>query len=139
MCVYGEQSNARRINPSYNEICSDVSLISEEMLLEHGHAGNNSWFAAGGEGVQLEFRGDECGCEFGICGGACSGTPDLRGDVMKLLAVLKRSERQLKVGVWWLMGSVPYLPLSVHWLLWYLRQSMNDEISMILVMSKVEV
>ena len=58
---------------------------------------------------------------------------------MKLLAVLKRSERQLKVGAQWSMGNVPYLPLSVHWLLWYLRQSRNDEISMILVMSKFEV
>jgi hypothetical protein len=68
-----------------------MSLVSEEMLLEHGHAGDDSGFAACGEGVQFEFGRDEGGSEFGICGGSGSGTPDLRRDVMKLFAVLERS------------------------------------------------
>ena len=39
--------------------------------------------------MKLEFGGDQCSCEFGICGGTSSSTPDLRGDVVKLLAVLE--------------------------------------------------
>lgn len=41
--------------------------------------------------MELEFGGDESGCEFGVCGGTGSGTPDLRGDVMEFFAVLGRS------------------------------------------------
>jgi len=86
--MYGKESNASGVNTRYNEICANVSLIAEEMLFEHGHAGHNSGFATSGEGVKLEFGGNESSCEFGICSGSSSGTPDLRGDIMKLLAVL---------------------------------------------------
>ena len=51
--VNSEQSNTSRINSSYDEICSDVSLVSEEVLLEHSHTGDHSGFAASGEGVQF--------------------------------------------------------------------------------------
>jgi hypothetical protein len=88
VCVYGEESNSGRVNTSYDEVCTDVSLIAEKVLLEHGHTGDHSRFAAGGERMELEFGGDEGGCELGVCSGSGSSTPDLRGDVMKLLAVL---------------------------------------------------
>lgn len=43
--------------------------------------------------MQLELGGDEgCG-KLGIGGGTGTGTPDLRGDVMKLLAVLVGDDR----------------------------------------------
>lgn len=88
VCVHSEEPNTGRINACYDEVCADVSLVAEEVLLEHGHTGHDSRLAAGGEGVELEFGGDEGGCEFGVCGGTGSGTPDLRGDIMELLAVL---------------------------------------------------
>jgi hypothetical protein len=80
--MYSEQANTGRINTSYDEVCTDVALVSEEVLLEHCHTGNDSWLAAGGEGVQFELRGDERGCEFGVGGGSCSCAPDLGGDVV---------------------------------------------------------
>jgi hypothetical protein len=38
--------------------------------------------------VQFDIGADESGCEFGISGGTGTSTPDLGGDVVKLLAVL---------------------------------------------------
>jgi hypothetical protein len=70
------------------EVCADVALVAEEVLLEEGHDGDHAWFAAGGEGVEFEVGGDDGGGEFGVGGGSCSGAPDLRGDVVELLAVL---------------------------------------------------
>jgi hypothetical protein len=99
--MYGEESNTGGIHTCYNEICPDVSLVPEEVLLEHGHASHDSGFAASGEGVKLEFGGDESSCEFGVCGGTGSSTPYLRGDVVKLLAVLGRSKSASKVRGWW--------------------------------------
>jgi hypothetical protein len=88
MSVNCEEAYASRVDTCYDEVGSDVSLVSEEVLLEHRHAGYDAGFAAGGEGVEFELGGDEGGCEFsvGCCSGA--GTPDLRGDVMELFAVL---------------------------------------------------
>ena len=89
MCVHSEESNTGRINACYDEVCTDMSLVAEEVLLEHCHAGHDSRFAAGGERVKLKFRRDEGGCEFGVCSSTSSSTPDLRGDVVELLAVLR--------------------------------------------------
>jgi hypothetical protein len=86
--MYSEESNTGRVNASYDEVGTNVSLVAEEMLLEHGHTGDDSGFAAGGKRVQFEFGGDESGRKFGVCGGTGSSTPDLGGDVMELLAVL---------------------------------------------------
>jgi len=72
-----------------DEVGSNVTLIAEEMLLEHGHAGNDARFAAGGEGVQFEIRGDEGGGEFGVSGCAGAGTPDFGRDVVEFFAVLQ--------------------------------------------------
>ena len=71
-----------------DEVGSNVTLIAEEMLLEHGHAGNDAGFAAGGKGVQFEIRGDEGGSEFGVSGCAGAGAPDFGGNIVEFFAVL---------------------------------------------------
>lgn len=38
--------------------------------------------------MKFEVGGHEGGSEFGVCGCACAGAPDLGGDVVELLAVL---------------------------------------------------
>jgi len=58
------------------------------MLFEHGHDGDDARFAAGGEGVEFEVGGHERSGELCVCRSTGTGTPDLRGDVVKLLAVL---------------------------------------------------
>lgn len=47
--------------------------------------------------MEFELGGDEGGCEFGISGGTSSCAPNLRGNIMKFLAVL--------VGNNWTAGS----------------------------------
>jgi hypothetical protein len=86
--VDGEEVGAGRIAASDDEVRANVALVTEEVLLEEGHAGDDTGLTAGREGVQLELGGDEGGGELGVGGGTGSGTPDLRGDVVKLLAVL---------------------------------------------------
>ena len=108
MGVNGEESNACRINACYDEICANMALVAEKVLLEHGHAGYDTGFAAGGEGMEFEFGGDEGGREFGVCGGSSSGTPDLRRDVVKLLAVLEKVN-QLRDRAWKQSCEVPCL------------------------------
>ena len=77
-----------RITSCNNKVCPDVTLIAEEVLLEHCHDCDDAWFAAGGESVEFEIGGDEgCG-EFGVCCCSGAGTPYLRRDVVKLFAVL---------------------------------------------------
>lgn len=49
VCMDSKQSNTSGVNSSYNEVCANVSLVPEQMLLEHGHACNDSRFAAGGK------------------------------------------------------------------------------------------
>jgi hypothetical protein len=58
------------------------------MLFEHGHDGDNAWLAAGGEGVEFEVGGHEGGGEFSVCCGTGTSTPNLRRDIVELLAVL---------------------------------------------------
>lgn len=87
--VHGEEAHARGIHAGHHQVRPDVALVSEEVLLEHGHACHDAGLAACGEGVQLQLRGDERGGEFGIGCGSGSGAPDLGGDIVKLLAVLE--------------------------------------------------
>ena len=88
MSVHCVQANSCWVHSGNNKIGTDVSLVLEEVLLQHGHAGDYARLAASGEGVKLELRGDDCSREFGIGSSTSTRTPDLRGDVMKLLAVL---------------------------------------------------
>ena len=82
MGVNGEESYPGGVNPSNDKVCADVALVAEEVLFQHGHAGDDSWLAAGRESVQFEVGGDDGGCEFGVSGCAGAGAPYLWGDVM---------------------------------------------------------
>lgn len=63
MCVHGEEVNSGRVDSGNNEVCSDVSLVSEKVLLEHSHTGDYSWLATGGESMELKVGGDDGGGE----------------------------------------------------------------------------
>lgn len=89
MCVDGEEVSTCGIASCYDEVGADVSLIPEEVLFEERHHGDHARLAACGERMELEVGGDDGGCEFGIGGGSGTCTPDLRGDVVELLAVLE--------------------------------------------------
>ena len=88
MRVDGEEVVARGIAAGDDEVCADVALVAEEMLLQHRHDGDDTRFAARGEGVQFEVGADQGRREFGVCGGTGACAPDLGSDVMELLAVL---------------------------------------------------
>lgn len=77
-----------RITSCHDQVGADVTLVAEEMLLEHCHDGDDTWLAAGGESVEFEVGGHERGREFGIC--CCSGAraPYLGRDVVEFFAVL---------------------------------------------------
>ena len=51
----GKEVCAGGIASSNDKVCANVTLVSEEVLLEHGHAGDNAWLAACGKGVKLEL------------------------------------------------------------------------------------
>lgn len=84
----GEEVCAGGIATGDDQVGSDVALVAEEVLLEHGHDGDDTWFPPGGQRVEFEVGGDDGGGEFGVGGGAGAGAPDLGGDVVQLLAVL---------------------------------------------------
>lgn len=89
MGVDGEEMCAGGVDTRNNEVGANVTLVTEQVLLQHGHAGNDAGLAAGGEGVQFEVGGDDGGSELGVCGGTGTGTPNVRGDVVEFLAVLQ--------------------------------------------------
>jgi hypothetical protein len=89
MGVNGEKMTAGGVNAGNDQVCADVALVAEEVLLQHRHARYYPRLAAGGEAVQLEVGGDDGGGKLCVGGGTGSGTPDLGGDVVQLLAVLQ--------------------------------------------------
>lgn len=88
MSVNSEETNACGVNPCHDKIRADVSLVAEEVLFQHCHAGDDAGRPAGREGVQFEVGGDQCGGKLGISGGTSAGAPDRRGDVMEFFTVL---------------------------------------------------
>lgn len=96
MCVHAEESNAGGIDASNDEICTDMALVAEQMLLQHRHTGDNARRATSGESMKLKIRGDECCSEFGICSGTSTSAPDLRSNEVKLFAVLYKSISMMK-------------------------------------------
>lgn len=70
------------------QVCPNVSLVSEEVLLQHGHASGHARGSAGRQRVQFDVRADQCRGELGVCCRTSTGTPDLGRDVVKLFAVL---------------------------------------------------
>jgi len=89
MGVDGEEMCAGGVDTRNNEVGANVTLVTEQVLLQHGHAGDDAGLAASGEGVQFEVGGDDGGGELGVCGGTGTGTPNVRGDVVEFLAVLQ--------------------------------------------------
>lgn len=88
--VDSEEADPGGVYASHDEVCANMALISEEMLLQHRHDGDDAGLPACGEGVKFEVGGDEGGGEFGVGGGSCSRTPYLRRDVVEFFAVLRR-------------------------------------------------
>ena len=86
--VHGEEVGAGGVDAGHDQVRADVALVAEEVLLEEGHAGDDARLAARREGVELEVRGDDGGGELGVGGRAGARAPDLRRDVVELLAVL---------------------------------------------------
>ena len=84
---------SRRIAACHDQVCADVTLIPKEVSLQHGHDGDYTRFAAGRERVELDVGGHDGRGEFRVCGRSSTGTPDLRSDVMQLLAVLIKARR----------------------------------------------
>ena len=83
-----EEADTCGVNARNDEVGTDVSLVAEEVLFEHCHAGDDAGLAACGKRVQFEVGGDDCGREFGVGGRAGAGAPDVGGDIVKLFAVL---------------------------------------------------
>lgn len=46
---------SRRVAAGNNEIRANMTLVSEQMLLEHRHASNDAWLAACGKRMKLEL------------------------------------------------------------------------------------
>ena len=92
----GEEADACWIYACDDEVCADVALVAEKVLFQHGHDGDDSWRATGGEGVKFKVGGDEGGGELrvGCCTSACA--PNGRGDVVEFFAVLERVLCQLR-------------------------------------------
>lgn len=86
--MHCEETNAGRVNACDYQVCTDVALVPEKILLEHRHTGDDPRFPSGRECMKLKIRGDQGGGEFGICSGTGTCTPYLRSDIMQLLAVL---------------------------------------------------
>ena len=88
MGVDGEEVGAGRVAAGDDEVGANVALVAEQVLLEHGHAGDDARLAARRQRVQLQLRRDERRRELGVGGGAGAGAPNLRRDVVQFLAVL---------------------------------------------------
>jgi len=86
--VNGEEVGSSGIATGDDEVGSDVALIAEQMLFQHGHDSNDARFAVGAESMQLHIGRDDGGGELGICGSTRTCTPDLGGDVVKFFAIL---------------------------------------------------
>jgi hypothetical protein len=86
--VHSEEMRASGVDAGDHEVGTDVALVPEQVLLQHGHAGDDAGLAAGGEGVQFEVRRDDGRGELGVCRGSGTGAPDVGGDVVQFLAVL---------------------------------------------------
>lgn len=86
--VDGEEVGAGGIAAGDDEVGANVALVAKEVLLEHGHAGDDAWLTAGRERVQFELRRDERRRELGVGGRAGAGAPNLRRNVVQLLTIL---------------------------------------------------
>lgn len=86
--VDGEEVDSCRVDTSHDQVGADVALVPEEVLLQQGHACDDTRLPARGQRVKLELGGDEGGGELCIGSSTGTGTPNLGCYVVKLLAVL---------------------------------------------------
>lgn len=86
--VNGEEVGAGGVDAGDNQVGANVALVAEQVLLEQRHAGHNAWLAARRQRMQLQVGRDQRCRELGVGGSAGARAPDLRRDVMQLLAVL---------------------------------------------------
>ncbi len=86
--MYRVEAHASGINARHDEVCADVALVAEQVLLQHRHDGRDARRAAGAETMELQVGGCDGRGELGVGGGAGASAPDLGGDVVQFLAVL---------------------------------------------------
>lgn len=86
--VHGEEVGARGVDARHHEVGADVALVPEQVLLQHRHARHDARLAARRERVQLQVRRDDGRRELRVRRRARARAPDLRRDVVQLLAVL---------------------------------------------------
>ncbi|KKA17147.1 hypothetical protein T310_9225 [Rasamsonia emersonii CBS 393.64] len=67
------------------------------MLLQHGHAGDDSRGPARRQRVQFDIGADQGRRELGVGGCAGTSTPDLRCYVVQFLAVLRMESRTVNI------------------------------------------
>jgi hypothetical protein len=96
--VNGEEADARGVDAGDDEIGADMALVTEEVLFQHGHDGDDAWGPASGQGVELEVRGDEGGGEFSVGRCAGAGAEDRRRDVVEFFTVLMK-EREFSFSL----------------------------------------
>lgn len=84
----GEEVGARRVNPGNDEVCANMTLVPEEMLLQQRHACYNARLAASRQGVQLQVGGNKGGGKLCVRCGAGACAPNLGSNVVQLFAVL---------------------------------------------------
>jgi len=83
-----EQMRTSDIHATKDECGTNMALVSEEHLFEHGHGGYHPGLPAGREGVEFDVGRDE-GCrEFGICGCTSTTAANVLRDVMNLELVI---------------------------------------------------
>ena len=111
MCSYGEEMTTSLVDPTDNEISTNVTLVLEEVLLEHGHGRYDLRFSTCGKGMELEssnnamlshrialehdekggsyldVAADEVGDEFSVRGRSGTTTPYVIRNVMDLSIV----------------------------------------------------
>jgi hypothetical protein len=86
--VHSEEMGTGRVDACNDKISTNVTLVAEQVLLQHRHASYHAGLASGGEGMKLEVGGNDGGGELGISGGSGTCAPDLGGYVVELLAIL---------------------------------------------------
>jgi hypothetical protein len=65
-----EQMRTGYIHTTEDEGSTDMTLVFEEHLLEHGHGRYDARLTACGEGMEFDIGGDEGSGEFGV--GCCT-------------------------------------------------------------------
>ena len=111
MRSYGEEMTTSLVDSTNDQIGTNMTLVLEEVLFEHGHGRHDLGFSAGRKGMELgsstdamvsyrlcvegrrkgraylDVAADEVGDEFSVCGSSGTTTPDVIRNVMNLSTV----------------------------------------------------